>query len=189
MTRPLEKLHKRLINIDEYHRMAEVGILGPNDRVELILGEILNMSPIGSKRSAIVKRINQLFVLAFNNKALVQIQDPIQIKEFSEPEPDVMLLKQQADFYYDNLPQPKDVFLLIEVADSTLDFDKEIKLPLYAKAGIPEYWIVDIQNRQIFIHTLPEGNQYKKTEIATIEDTVHCNSFPAVTFGVKDILG
>lgn len=186
MTRPLQK---RLINVDEYHRMAEAGILGPNDRVELILGEILNMSPIGSKHSAIVKRVTQLFVTAFLNKAIVQIQDPIQIKDFSEPEPDILLLKQREDFYYNQLPQPEDVFLLIEVADSTLDFDKNVKLPIYSEAGIKEYWIVDINNNQILIHSIPEGKLYKNIKIATASDHVNCSSFPNISIAVKDILG
>jgi len=189
MTRPLENLRKRLINIDEYHRMAEVGILTPNDRVELILGEILNMSPVESKHSAIVKRITKLFVTAFLDSAIVQIQDPIQIQKHSEPEPDALILKPREDFYVDKLPSPEDAFLLIEVADTTLDYDKKVKLELYAEAGIPEYWIVDANEDQILKYLQPENKQYKKMEIASIGDSINCNAFPDVTFAVKDILG
>jgi len=189
MTRPFQLPNKRLITVDEYHRMAETGILSPNDRVELILGEILNMSPIGSKHSAIVNRINGLFVPAFLNKAIVQVQGSIQIKPFSEPEPDIALLKPRSDFYYEQLPQPKDVLLLIEVADSTLDFDENVKRPLYAEAGIQEYWIVDINNNQVLLHTIPEGNLYKHIKIATLNDSINCTAFPNVAIAVKDILG
>ena len=107
----------------------------------------------------------------------------------SEPEPDIALLELRDDFYFDNLPRPEDTYLLIEVAVSTLDYDKNVKLQLYASAAIPEYWIVDVNNAQIFIHTQPEGNQYKKTTIATLEDTIYCTQFPDISFGVKNILG
>lgn len=189
MTQSLENLQKRLINIDEYHRMAEVGILGPNDRVELILGEILHMSPIGNPHNSVVNRITTLFVPAFLTKAIVQIQGPIQIGNLSEPEPDILICKPKENFYSDQKPRPGDTFLIIEVADSTLNYDKNIKLPLYAESGILEYWIVDLNERQILKYALPERNQYKKMEIATVEDSIYCNSFPEIVFSVKDMLG
>ena len=187
MTQSLENSKKRLINIDEYHRMVEANILGPNDRVELIRGEILHKSPISSKRNAIVNRITYFLPPAFSKKAIVQIQGPIQIGALSEP--DVVICKLKEDFYLDNKPTPKDIFLLIEVSDSTLEFDKKIKLPLYAESGIPEYWIIDVNDNQILKYTLPEGNQYKKLEIIMITDSIHCHSFSEIIFLVKDILG
>ncbi len=180
---------KRLITVDEYHKMAEAGILGHKDRVELIQGEILHMSPIGSKHSAVVSRIMHLFVTTFTDKATVQVQGAIQIEKYSEPEPDILLLKQREDFYYNQLPQAEDVLLLVEVSDLTLSFDKDVKLSIYAEAGIQEYWIVDINANQILMHSSPEGNIYKEIKIMTREDNIHCDHFSDHTFLVKDILG
>lgn len=177
--------------------MAEVGILGPNDRVELIYGEILHMSPIGNPHNSVVNRINRLFVPAFLKKAIVQIQGPIQIGNLSEPEPDILLCELKENFYSDQKPKAEDSFLIIEVADSTLNYDKNItlnydkniKLPLYAEAGFPEFWIVDLNDSQILKHSHPEGNQYKKMEIVMISDSIYCNSFPEIVLNVKEMLG
>lgn len=168
--------------------MAEAGILSHGDRIELILGEILYMSPIGSKHQAIVDKLSRIFNRTLLDHAIIRVQGPIQIKDWSEPEPDVLLLKPQTDFYADQHPEAKDVFLLVEVADTSLEYDKEIKLPLYAKAGIAEYWIVNLKANHIEVHTGPDVDIYKNIKIAKGEDLISPISFPDSSISVKDIL-
>lgn len=180
---------KRLINIKEYHKMEEVGILNHLDKVELIKGEILHMSPIGSKHQGVINRITTLFVPLFSNKAIVQVQGPIQVDDLSEPVPDVMLLKSRKDFYTKKHALPKDVFLLIEVAASSLQYDRAVKLPIYANSKIKEYWIVNLEDEQIEIYRNPKNGIYKSNSIASLGDKISCSAFSKKTFSVKDILG
>lgn len=180
---------KRLINIEEYHKMEEVGILNHLDKVELINGEILHMSPIGSKHQGVINKITNLFVPLYSGKAVVQVQGPIQIDNFSEPVPDVMLLKPRKDFYTKKHALPKDVLLLIEVANSSLQYDKKIKLPIYAQSKIKEYWIVNLQDEIIEIYKSPKNGMYKNNAIVSIEDKVSCSAFSKKRIAVKDILG
>ena len=126
---------------------------------------------------------------AFSQHAIVQIQGPIQIGDLSEPEPDMLLCQLREDFYLDKKPIPSDTYLIVEVSDSTLKYDQEIKLPLYSKSGIPEYWIIDVNENQILKYTHPEGDQYLKKEIISVENSIHCNHFPEIKLNVKDILG
>jgi Uma2 family endonuclease len=183
------QLRKRLISIKEYHQMAEAGILNHRDKLELIQGEILHMSPIGSKHQATVDKLTRLFNrLLVEDEAIVRAQGPIQIKDWSEPEPDLMLLKFRSDFYENQHPQPKDTLLLIEVADSSYDYDKETKCTLYAQAKIKEYWIVNLHAKQIEIHLSPKDGIYKKILIAKSADVISCSSFPSHSIPVKKIL-
>ncbi len=152
------------ITVHEYHRMAEVGLLAPDARVELIEGEIIDMVPIGSRHAAAVKRIAQTLTLSLADRATVSVQDPIRLSQYSEPQPDIALLRPRADFYAAVHPGPADVLLLVEVADSTLRFDRDIKLPLYACHGIPEVWLVDIENAQFTIHRDPQTHGYAQTQ-------------------------
>ena len=156
---------RRLINVEEYHRMVEAEILTEDDRVELINGEIIEMSPIGSKHAAIVDRISNTLMACLAGKAIVRVQSPVQISGLSEPEPDVVLLRPKADFYAQGHPRPEDVFLIVEVADTSHVYDREIKLPLYADAGIPEFWLVDLEKMQIEAHRKPRGNEYAIREM------------------------
>jgi len=180
---------KRLINIKEYQKMEEVGILSHLDKVELINGEILHMSPIGIKHQGVINKINNFFFPLYSKKAVIHIQGPIQFKNLNQPVPDVMLLKPRKDFYTKKSALPKDVFLLIEVADSSLKYDKEIKLPLYAAAKIKEYWIVNLQDDIIEIYRNPKNGIYKNNIIASIGDKISCSAFPNKKIAVKDILG
>jgi len=151
---------KRLVNVDEYYKMAEVGILKPTDHVELIHGEIYEMSPIGSKHAGVINRLSRLFNELFENKVVIAVQNPIRLKDKSEPEPDISILKIREDFYTNAHPTPKDILAIIEVADSTIKYDREVKAPLYASHGIPVYWIIDIENDVIEILCKPVGNIY-----------------------------
>ena len=150
-------------SVDDYYRMAETGILRPGDRVELIDGEIIDRAPIGSRHAAAVKRIAQALSLSLGDRAIVSVQDPIRLDPYSEPQPDIALLRPREDFYAGAHPGPGDVLLLVEVADSTLRFDRDTKLPLYARHGIPEVWLVDIENAQFTIHRDPQAHGYGQT--------------------------
>jgi Uma2 family endonuclease len=156
---------KRLINVDEYYKMAEVGILKPGDRVELINGEIYEMSPIGSRHGSVVKTLAMILNEIFKGEAVIGIQDPVRLDESNEPEPDISILKYRADFYSQAHPGAHDILAIIEVADSSLRHDKQVKMPLYANYGIPAYWIIEIATKQITVHLDPVGNSYSSQEV------------------------
>jgi Uma2 family endonuclease len=150
------------LTVADYHRMAEVGILAANARVELIEGEIFDMAPIGSKHGSVVDKLTRLLVRAVGDYAIVRVQGSIRLNRHTEPQPDIALLKYRADFYENAIPSANEVALLIEVADSTLVYDRDVKAPLYALAGIPEYWLFDLDNRQIVFHCQPIDGQYRR---------------------------
>ena len=145
--------------VDEYHRMAEVGLLGEDDRVELLEGEIIDMSPIGSRHAACVNRLTRLLATGLGDRAIVAVQNPVRVSDLSEPQPDLAVLRARDDFYAEQLPGPADVLLLIEVADTSLAFDRHVKVPLYARAGVPEVWVVDLDGEvvEVFRGPGPEG--------------------------------
>ena len=144
-TLSLPRRHK--IDVDAYHRMAEAGILAPDARVELVDGEILDMVPIGSEHGGRTGRLHQCLLLALAGKAFVTASSPLRIDDFNEPEPDILVLRQRADDYIDAHPTPADVLLAVEVANSSRPFDRTVKAELYARAGVREYWIVDLVER------------------------------------------
>ncbi|MBI2761711.1 MAG: Uma2 family endonuclease [Chloroflexi bacterium] len=151
---------RRPFTIEEYTRMSEAGILHPDERTELINGEIYSMAPIGSWHAATVHLFNRWFSVRVGERATISIQSPIRLPPRSEPEPDVALLRFRADFYRTQLPGPEDVLLIIEVADSSLGYDQHLKLPRYAAAGIPEVWIADVQTKRLLVHRGPDGDHY-----------------------------
>jgi Uma2 family endonuclease len=180
----------RRFTVSEYHRMAEAGILGEDDPVELINGQIYVMTPIGSQHAACVDRLTRLFVLAFHDQATVRVQNPILLGPDSEPEPDVSLLAPRDDAYAARHPRPEEVMLIVEVAGSSLAFDQKTKLPLYAQAGIPEVWIVALDEDQIHIYREPTASGYAAHTTHERGDTITVQPLPdAETFAVKDILG
>jgi Uma2 family endonuclease len=133
------------ITVEEYHRMAEVGLLAPNARVELIEGEIIDMAPIGNPHNSTVDRLNQGLTTAVAGQAIVRVQGSFRLSGTTEPQPDVILLKPREDFYWSRSATGDDTLLVIEVSDTTFVYDRKIKAPLYARYGIPEYWIVEIE--------------------------------------------
>ncbi len=135
--------------VEDYHKMAEVDILGEDDRVELIDGEIIEMAPIGRLHAVCVVRLTDLFGETLRRRAIVWAQNPIGLGERSEPQPDLALLRWRPNFYADADPRPEDVLLIIEVADTSLAYDRDIKVPLYARAGIPEVWLVDLNEARL----------------------------------------
>lgn len=148
------------LSVAEYHRMGEVGILGPELRTELIDGEIIEMPPIGLPHAGTVKLLANRLKELVGTDAIVAVQDPVWLDDHSEPLPDIALLRPRADWYRNGHPGPDDILLLIEVADSSLTYDREVKLPRYARAGIPEVWLVDLGGRQLTIHRRPAGHCY-----------------------------
>ena len=140
---------RRLFDVDDYHRMAQAGILSEADRVELIDGEIVAMTPIGPRHNAAVNRATSVLVPVVGNRAIVQVQGSIRLDRFLEPEPDIVLLRPQPDFYASQLPGASDIYLIIEFADSSLGYDRDVKARIYAQAGVREYWLVDLDHRSV----------------------------------------
>ena len=152
---------RRRLDVGSYYKMAEAGILAGDDRVELIDGEIFDMVPIGSARAGKTDRLNWLFArAAADDLAHVSVQRPLRLDAYNEPEPDVMLLKPRQDHYQSRHPNAADVLLLVEVSDTSLTYDRGTKLPLYAKFGVPEVWIVDLRGAAIEVYREPAGDGY-----------------------------
>src|ERR1051325_6652232 len=152
---------KNLFTVDEYYQMAAAGILGPEDRVELIDGEIIQMSPIGHRHAVAVLRLNHLFTASFAGRAMVSVQGPMQLNKYTEPEPDVVVLKPRSDYYAAKKWQPDDALLIIEVADTSLRYDRDIKVPRYAAAGILEVWIENCSDDELLVYRDPTPEGYK----------------------------
>ncbi|MFY0685965.1 MAG: Uma2 family endonuclease [Cyclobacteriaceae bacterium] len=178
----MASVKKRLISVDDYYKMAEVGILNQDDRVELINGEIIEMSPIGSKHAATVDKISSVLRAIIKNTMILRVQNPIRLNNQNEPEPDISLLKYKEDFYSEQHPTSSDVSIVIEVSDSTLSYDSEVKSVLYASHDIPEYWIVDIENGSIKVLSDPNNNVYQ-TE--TVPKSIH---FMGNQISIDDLL-
>jgi len=187
---PLEAVPplKRLFTVHEYHKMGEVGILTEDDRVELIEGEIVVMPPIGEGHFGRVNRFNDVF-FAFRGRAVIHVQNPVRLGLKNAPEPDIVLLKYREDFYSGKFPEPDDVLLLVEVADSSLGYDRNTKVPLYAKAGIQEYWIVDLIHGEILVHREPSKTRYRGIQNLKPGDTIAPLAFPDVALAIADLLG
>jgi Uma2 family endonuclease len=176
--------------VDEYERMAEAGVLPEEENIELLDGRIYRMSPIGSAHAACVDRLNRLFVRGVGEGAIVRIQSPIVLPPTSEPEPDVALLKPRPDGYTERHPRPKEVVLVVEVADTSLDFDRETKGPLYARAGVPEYWIIALDDKQVHVFRGPEGERFGTHETSGPGDELAVAELPALSpVPVEHILG
>jgi Uma2 family endonuclease len=180
---------RRRFTLEEYQRMGEAGILREDDRVELIDGEIVEMTPIGSRHAACVNRLNQVLQRALGERAIVSVQNPTSIPPHSEPQPDLMLLRPRADFYAAAHPEPRDVLLVIEVADTTVPFDRGVKIPLYARAGMVEVWLVDLTTDTVEVHRGPAGNRYADVERRGRGERLLCQAFPDIELSVDDVMG
>src|SRR5579884_2187984 len=185
-TSPVEKRHR--FTVAEYQRMGETGILPVKARIELLDGEIIDMSPIGPFHSGVVARLTRLFSSKEKDRWLVWPQNPITLDEHSEPQPDLALLKPAADDYTKRGPFPTDVFLLVEVADSSVGFDQENKIPAYGRAGIPEVWIVNLNDQTIEIYREPNFTGFGSTRILRAGDKASPSAFPDVIVDVSELL-
>ena len=173
----------------DYHRMAEAGILDEDARVELIDGEILDMSPIGRKHAACVGRLTHLFGRGLADAAIVWVQNPIQLGEHAEPQPDLALLQPRADFYAAGLPTSAAVLLVVEVADTSADYDRRVKAPLYARSGIPELWLVDLDQDHVTVYGDPTASGYAAARVRRRGEAVGPAAFPDLVLSVDEILG
>ena len=180
---------RRQWSVAEYDRMIEAGILTEEDRVELLDGEIYTMAPIGSRHAACVKRLMLLLSEHLGRTAIVGVQDPIRLSDYSEPQPDLSVCRPHQDFYATGHPGPEDVILLVEVADSSLMFDRNEKLPLYAEAGIPELWIVDLEGETLAVYTDPGNAIYRSQGQFGRAQTVISHALPSLELPVDHVLG
>ena len=183
------QLSRRLFTVHEYHQMAQAGILNEDDRVELIEGEIVQMASIGSRHAACVDRLTQLFSTRVMGRAIVRVQNPILLSEYSEPQPDLALLRPRPDFYATAHPGPRDILLVVEVADTSAGIDRAAKIPLYARTGIPEAWLVDLLEDRIEVHRQPTPQAYRQVQYLERGATLTLEAFPDLTLAVDDILG
>jgi Uma2 family endonuclease len=178
----------RLISVQDYHRMAEAGIFCPDERIELIEGQIIPMAAKGTAHTAAVTRIHRLFRNRLGDKVLLRLQDPIALNDYSEPEPDVALVRPDPLDYEDHHPTVADVFLVIEVADSSLKFDCEVKAITYAKSGISDYWVLDVTARKLHVFRLPSADGYQSETILLEEVAVAPIAFPDCEIRVEEML-
>ena len=160
-----------------------------DERVELIDGEIIEMSPTGHRHAVCVSRATTMFIEAFGRRVVVGPQNPLQLSDWTEPQPDLVVFKPRADFYSAKKPTPDDVLFTVEVSDTSLRFDRNVKLPRYAAAGIPEVWIEDLQNNLLLVYRDPTGKEYRTAFNLRPSDTVEPIAFPDVNFRIEDLLG
>ena len=181
-----QQVTRRRFTVHEYHRMGEAGILHEDDRVELIEGEIVEMAAIGTRHFTCVNQLNRLLVRGVGDAAIVSVQNPVRLDEHTEPQPDLAVLRPRD--YRLSLPGPEGVLLLIEVSDTTLAYDRGVKLQLYARAGIPEVWIVDLAGALIERHTDPSSDGYRGLEQARRREKIESTALPGIALSVDAAL-
>jgi Uma2 family endonuclease len=181
-------LHKKF-TVGQYHQMIESGILTDRDRVELLQGEIIEMSPVGRQHAACVDRLTELFVLRLFSQAIIRVQSPIHLSNNSEPQPDVAILQRRPDFYAESHPQPKDIFALVEVSDTTIEFDRTVKVPLYAQDDIAELWIVDLNTETVQVYREPHSTGYQSVQTLHRGQTIALQALSDIQFTVDQLLG
>ena len=179
----------RHFNVAEYYQMARAGVLTEDERVELIRGEIVAMSPIGSRHAGCVKWLNRHLNRWAHGRFIISVQDPIHLDDDSEPQPDIAILKPRDDLYSAAHPMPGDVLLIIEVADTSLGYDREEKVPLYASAGIPEMWLVNLSEAVIEVYSNPVDGVYSPVRQVARGGVLDAASLPELSIRAADILG
>ena len=183
-------LTPRRFTVEEYHRMGEAGILAEDERVELIEGEIVRMTPIGSHHAGTVARANRVFSSRLGERTIVWVQSPIRLAvQQSELQPDVALLRSRPDFYVKSHPEAADAFLLIEIADTTVELDRNVKIPLYAKAGVREAWLLDLHADRLEVFRQPTPAGYRNVHALGRGQALTVQAFPDLTLTVDDLLG
>ena len=178
----------RLLSVQDYNRMVEAGVLAPDERVELISGQLYTMAAKGTAHSAAVTRIERVLKAHLGDRALLRFQDPIQLNDYSEPEPDVAVVKVDPLDYEDHHPAPSEVYLLIEVADSTLKRDRELKAPVYAQSGIQDYWILDVNQRQLYVFRSPTATGYASELVLSEADIIAPLAFSDCEMRIDEML-
>jgi Uma2 family endonuclease len=176
------------IHVDDYHRMAEAGILSHDDRVELIEGELIAVSPFATPHMMRVIVMNRLLVGACADRALLSVQMSVRLGEYSEPEPDFALLSPDWAQAPKAPPKPEHVFLVVEVSDSTLRYDRTVKAELYARYGVAEYWIVNVVAGEVIVHRGPSADGYRNVRVAAADEVLELVALPGLRLAVADIL-
>lgn len=175
-------------SVDEYYKLIELGLLKDYEKAEIIEGELIRKMTVGDRHAAIVDTLAKLFIKNVSDNVLVRIQNPIRLSDFNEPEPDIALAD-LTKFDGRRHPRPEEILLLIEVSDSTVKYDRDVKLPLYAEAEIPEIWIVNLPSEIIEVHTKPKSGLYQLTEIYKSGDLVKSEAVANLQIEAKKILG
>ncbi len=180
---------KRLFSVSEYLRMAETGLISEEECVELIEGEIIKLAPKTPLHASNIDRISDLLIRRLPEQVITWVQNPIHLNDYSLPQPDITILRPKENFYEDAHPTPTDIFWLIEVADTSLDYDKKVKLPLYARSGVQEVWLVNLPKSRIEVYCRPFDDIYQEIRLLHKEQTLVINSFPEISFLVSELLG
>ncbi|MCY7344945.1 MAG: Uma2 family endonuclease [Pyrinomonadaceae bacterium] len=180
---------RKRFRADEVHKMMEIGILPEASGWELIDGFLIEKMSIGSKHASTVKRLNRKLSLIAEDKSIISVQDPIHINEYNEPEPDIALLNLREDFYAESHPTPDEVLLLIEVSDSTVEYDRDVKKALYAQAGIAEFWLVNLKENTVERYSSPKNGSYRLAEILEPGETIKAGTIENLELKITEILG
>jgi len=183
----MQRLSRWRFTVHDYHRMGEAGILHEDDRVELIEGELVEMTAIGTRHFSCVNRLTRMLVMHAGDDAIVSVQNPVRLNEYTEPQPDLAVIRPRD--YRESLPEPDDVLLLIEVSDTTLAYDRGVKLALYARAGIGEVWIVDLPNETIERYTSPSADGYRHADQKGRGQTLESTALSGLVPSVDEVLG
>lgn len=181
---------RRRFTLEEYHRLGETGILGEDERVELVEGEIVEMTPIGWDHASVVARIASLFWTHFGQQAIVWVQNPLMLpRQVSEFQPDIALLKPRPDFYRADGVEPDDALLVVEVMDSSVAYDRRVKLPIYSRGGVLEVWLVDVNQNTVEAHCEPRAHGYRERRLVDRDGTIAALAFPDVILPVRELVG
>lgn len=178
----------RLLTVEEYHKMGETGIISPDEEVELIEGQIIEKPMKGTTHSAVNKYLEKLLENSLGDAALVRVQYPVRLDNYSEPEPDIAVVKPDDLYYASHHPTPPEIYLIVEIADTTLKRDTEFKANVYAKAGINDYWVLDISNRQLYVFREPTPTGYQNQQILSDDSSISPVAFPNITINVSEML-
>ncbi len=184
----IRSVRTRLFSVDEYERLINAGILQEDERIELLRGEIISMAPIGSRHVAILNKLNLLLTpLMAAQRVVISIQSPFHMDDYSEPQPDLVIAHFRPDFYYESLPIPADILLLVEVADSSEEFDRSEKVPLYARSGIAETWLININHGNIEAYRTPSPEGYRDVHTYVGEERLSPAALPDFSIAVNDL--
>ena len=180
---------KKLFTVEEYHRMGEAGIFHPEARLELIEGEIIEMSPVGDRHIGCVNRATALFSARLAGRVVVSVQNPVRLSRYTEPQPDILLARPREDYYGGKRISPEDTLLVIEISDTTLRYDRNRKMPLYAKSGVSEVWIENLQEDLVLVYRKPGPETYSTSLTFHRGELISLAAFPEVLFKIEELLG
>ena len=183
-------LKRRRFTLEEYQRLGETGIIHEDERVELVEGEIVEMSPIGWPHASVVGRLTMLFAQRYADRAIVWVQNPVALpRQVSQFQPDLALLKPRPDFYRDKGVEPDDALLVVEVMDSSVAYDRRVKLPIYARGGVPEVWLVNVNRNTVEVWRDPTSDGYRERRLVDHAGTITALAFPDVPLAMQDLIG